>query len=99
MDEKARLRKLLKRPLMTEKSVRLTEMERTYAFEVPRTANKVEIKRAIEEIFEVKVDHVRTINKRGKLKRLGMHMGRRSATKKALVKLEEGYSLELYENV
>lgn len=99
MDESARLRKLLKRPLMTEKSVRLTEQERTYAFEVPREANKVEIKRAIEEIFEVEVESVRTINRRGKLKRMGRFLGRRSATKKALVKLSEGHSLELFENV
>jgi large subunit ribosomal protein L23 len=84
---------------MTEKAVRLTEGENTYAFEVPTTANKVEIKRAIEEIFEVQVDSVRTIRQKGKLKRMGRFQGRRAATKKALVKLAEGQTLELFENV
>lgn len=99
MDESARLRKLLKRPLMTEKVVRMQEEQNTYAFEVPRDANKIEIQRAIEEIFEVEVDKVRTINVRGKLKRLGRYVGRRAAKKKAMVTLKEGHSLELFENV
>ncbi len=99
MDESTRLRKLLKRPLMTEKAVRLQETENTYAFEVPRGANKIEIKRAIEQIFEVEVLDVRTVNQRGKLKRMGRYVGRRPATKKAMVKLAEGHSLELFENV
>lgn len=99
MDESARLRKLLKRPLVTEKVTRLTETQNTYAFEVPRDANKVEIRRAVETIFEVKVDDVRTINVRGKVKRMGRFLGRRSATKKAMVTLKEGHKLELFENV
>lgn len=99
MDESARLRKLLKRPLMTEKVVRMTEGQNTYAFEVPRDANKVEIKRAVETIFDVEVADVRTIHVRGKLKRLGRYVGRRAATKKAMVKLKEGHKLELFENV
>ena len=99
MDESARLRKLLKRPLMTEKVVRMTELQNTYAFEVPLNANKVEIRRAIETIFEVEVDDVRTIRVRGKLKRMGRYLGRRAATKKAMVTLKEGHKLELFENV
>lgn len=99
MDESARLRKLLKRPLMTEKVVRMTELQNTYAFEVPLNANKVEIRRAVETIFEVKVDDVRTIRVRGKLKRMGRYLGRRAATKKAMVTLKEGHKLELFENV
>jgi len=99
VDESARLRKLLKRPLMTEKVVRMTEERNTYAFEVPRDANKVEIRRAVETLFEVEVLDVRTINVRGKLKRLGRNLGRRAATKKAMVTLKEGHKLELFENV
>lgn len=99
METSARLRKLLKRPLMTEKAVKLIEGENTYAFEVPQDTNKVEIKRAIEEIFEVKVKSVRTIRTQGKLKRMGRFIGRRAAKKKALVTLLEGQSLELFENV
>jgi large subunit ribosomal protein L23 len=97
--ESARLRKLLKRPLMTEKAVRMTERLNTYAFEVPRDANKVEIKRAVETIFEVKVEGVRTTSVRGKLKRMGRFAGYRAARKKAFVTLAEGQKLELFENV
>mgnify|MGYP003573013771 CR=1 FL=1 len=99
MDESARLRKLLKRPLMTEKVVRLQETQHTYAFEVPRTTNKIEVKRAIEEIFDVAVQDVRTMTVHGKLKRLGRYLGRRPSWKKALVTLKPGETLELYENV
>ncbi len=99
MEQSARLRKLLKRPLLSEKVVRLQETENTYSFEVPRSANKVEIRRAIEEIFEVSVTDVRTISMRGKRKRLGRWEGRRSAWKKALVTLKKGDTLELFENV
>ncbi|MCB2200116.1 50S ribosomal protein L23 [bacterium] len=84
---------------MTEKVVRMTELQNTYAFEVPLSANKVEIRRAVETIFEVKVDDVRTIRVRGKLKRMGRYLGRRAATKKAMVTLKEGHKLELFENV
>ncbi len=99
MEQSARLRKLLKRPLLSEKVVRLQETENTYAFEVPRAANKVEIRRAIEEIFEVSVKDVRTISMRGKKKRMGRWEGRRASWKKALVTLTKGQTLELFENV
>jgi len=99
VETSARLRKLLKRPLMTEKAVRLTETENTYSFEVPRGANKIEIKRAIEEIFDVKVESVRTVSVQGKLKRMGRFQGRRAGRKKAFVTLAEGQKLELFENV
>ncbi len=99
MDRNVELRKLLKRPLMTEKSVRLQETENSYAFEVPRSTNKIEIKRAVEEIFDVEVQSVRTITVHGKLKRMGRYEGRRRSWKKAVVTLKEGHKLELYENV
>ncbi len=99
MENSARLRKLLKRPLQTEKVVSLQEKKNTYTFEVPRSANKIEIKRAIEEIFDVTVVNVRTVMVHGKLKRLGRFVGRRPSWKKAYITLRTGQSLELYENV
>lgn len=99
MDRNAELRKLLKRPLQTEKVVRLTETLNAYTFEVPMHANKIEIKRAVEEIFDVKVTNVRTMRFKGKRKRLGRFTGLRPSWKKAIVTLASGQTLELYENV
>lgn len=99
MDESARLRKLLKRPLLTEKSVKLQETQNTFSFEVARDANKIEVKRAIETIFDVNVEDVRIIMMKGKKKRLGRFLGYRSSWKKAFVRLKPGETLELFENV
>lgn len=99
MEESARLRKLLKRPLTTEKSVFLQENRNTYTFEVARQANKIEVKRAIETIFDVKVEGVRILTIHGKTKRLGRFVGKRSSWKKAFVTLKSGDTLELFENV
>ncbi|GBE29142.1 MAG TPA: 50S ribosomal protein L23 [Bacteroidetes bacterium] len=99
MDETARLRKLLKRPLQTEKAVLLIEKSNTYVFEIPPDANKIEIRRAVEKLFEVTVKDVRTVKLPGKKKRLGRYEGYRAGKKKAYVTLAEGQSLELYENV
>ncbi|MBZ0263704.1 50S ribosomal protein L23 [bacterium] len=93
------MRKLLKRPLQTEKVVAMQETSNTYSFEVPRSANKIEIKRAVEGLFEVKVVDVRTVTVHGKLKRMGRFEGRQKSWKKAMVTLQEGDSLDLYENV
>ncbi|MBS1262303.1 MAG: 50S ribosomal protein L23 [Calditrichaeota bacterium] len=99
MDESARLRKLLKRPLQTEKAVAMTERGNTYVFEVPKHANKVELRRAVETLFEVKVVQIRTVKLPGKKKRMGRFEGMRPGVKKAYVTLAEGQELELYENV
>ena len=99
MDESARLRKLLKKPLQTEKVIYLQENEGIYTFEVTRNANKIEIKRAIEHLFDVEVVNVRTITVRGKLIRQGRYVGRRPTRKKALVTLANDETLDLYENV
>lgn len=99
MDQSARLRKLLKRPLQTEKAVVMTEVGNTYVFEIPRDANKIEIRRAVETLFEVKVTNVRTVNLPRKKKRMGRFEGFRPGVKKAYVTLAEGQTLELYENV
>ena len=83
---------LLRRPIITEKSMQTyfdkqgNEIKR-YTFEVPRSANKIEIKKAVEEAFGVKVTKVNTMNVLGKVKRMGRYEGRRASWKKAVVTL------------
>ncbi|MGD0266215.1 MAG: 50S ribosomal protein L23 [Candidatus Methylomirabilota bacterium] len=85
------------KPLLTEKGTRLKEEGNQYLFQVAKTANKVEIKQAIEQLFKVTVLDVRTARVRGKVKRLGRFQGRRPDWKKAIATLKEGDSIELYE--
>ena len=92
-------RKILKRPLLTEKATIARETRREYAFEVATTANKLQIKEAIESRFNVKVQDVRTVTLRGKTKRQGAHEGKRPDWKKALVILREGQTIDLYEQM
>ncbi len=92
-------RTIILQPLVTEKGSRLRETENKYLFRVARDANKIEIKRAIEEIFNVKVKQVRTMTVRGKVKRLGVFEGKRPNWKKAVVTLEQGHSIDLFEQV
>ena len=87
------------RPLLTEKGTRLKEEGNQYLFCVAKTANKVEIKRAIEQLFRVTVLDVRTLQVRGKVKRLGRFQGRRPDWKKAVATLKQGDTIELYEGV
>ncbi len=87
------------KPLLSEKGTRLKEEGNQYLFRVAKTANKVEIKRAIEQLFKVKVLEVRTVHVRGKVKRLGRFQGRQPAWKKAFATLKAGESIELYEGV
>ena len=80
---------IIRKPVITEKS--MTAMaEKKYTFIVHMNANKVQIKRACEEIFGVKVADVNTINVTGKLKRMGRYEGRRASSKKAIVTLAKG---------
>jgi large subunit ribosomal protein L23 len=81
---------VLKLPVITEKSTFVKENLRTVAFKVLREANKVEIKEAVEKIFKVKVQSVRTANFHGKKRRQGRYTGRRPDWKKAYVTLKEG---------
>ncbi|MDY6826450.1 MAG: 50S ribosomal protein L23 [Bacillota bacterium] len=92
-------RDVIIRPLISEKSSDLME-ENKYTFVVSGKANKIEIKRALEEIFEVKVEAVNTINYRGKRKRLGRFPeGKQPSWKKAVITLAEGSKpIELFEN-
>jgi len=93
----AELHDILLRPLVTEKGATGEATENTYVFEVGETANKHEIKQAIESFFNVKVDDVRTVRVRGKFKRFGRFYGRRSHWKKAYVKLAQGHTLNFFE--
>ncbi len=78
------------KPLITEKSTIIKEEQQHYCFEVAKHANKYQVKKAIENIFQVKVESVRVANIRGKVKRLGRNIGKRPNWKKAYVKLKEG---------
>jgi large subunit ribosomal protein L23 len=89
-------RDIILMPIVSEKSYDLIERNNTYTFEVDPRSNKDQIRDAVEEIFDVKVLSVNTMNRRGKLKRTGYVMGRRKNTKRALVKLAEGDSIDLF---
>jgi len=86
------------RPLITEKNTNLMALNK-YCFEVERTANKVQIKEAVETVFKVSVTAVHTMNVRGKLRRRGMRYGYTADWKKAIVTLAEGDRIELFEGV
>ena len=92
-------RTIVRRAMISEKGTRLREKQNGYLFEVARDSNKIEIKRAIESIFNVKVDSVRTIRVHGKPKRQGRYAGHRPDWKKAIVTLVKGHSIELFEQV
>ncbi len=89
--------KIIRRPLITEKSTRQKEEGGQYAFEVHRDANKIEIQSAIERLFKVKVLQVRTSNVMGKMKRLGRKYGKRPDWKKAIITLKEGDRIDFFE--
>ena len=103
---------VIKRPLLTEKSARLRETGgassaaaegEAYAqkvvFEVARDANKIDIRRAVEDLFKVSVTEVRTLVMRGKVKRVGRFSGQRPSWKKAFVTLKPGDNIEFFEGV
>ena len=81
---------VIRRPLITEKSTTIREATNVLAFEVDRNANKIDVKRAVEELFKVKVQEVRLFNVRGKMKRMGRNVGKRPDWRKAYVRLKEG---------
>jgi large subunit ribosomal protein L23 len=87
---------ILKAPLITEQTTKLIESQNRYTFKVDRKANKVEIKKAVETIFNVKVLSVNTINVLPKFKRMGKYEGYKSAYKKAVVKLAEGQKIDAF---
>jgi large subunit ribosomal protein L23 len=92
-------RSIIRKVLITEKGTILRETMRQYFFEVARDANKIEIKRAVESVFQVKVDSVQTMQLRGKVKRQGRWVGRRNDWKKAIVTLKADQKIELFEQI
>jgi large subunit ribosomal protein L23 len=81
---------IILRPVVTEKGVEKKDSERTLCFQVAREANKTQVKSAVEKLFKVKVEEVRTANFDGKLRRRGRFSGYRPNWKKAYVRLKEG---------
>jgi len=85
-------------PIISEKSMSMIQ-DKKYTFKVAKNANKIEIKKAIEEIFKVEVDCVTTLNVRGKMKRVGVHQGKTPDWKKAIVKLKGTKTIEFFESL
>ncbi|MBB6056987.1 MAG: 50S ribosomal protein L23 [Tolumonas sp.] len=94
MIREERLLKVLKAPHISEKSTMVAEKLNTIVFKIATDATKAEVKAAVEKLFEVKVEAVRTLNVAGKTKRTGARMGRRSDWKKAYVTLVEGQDID-----
>ena len=88
---------VLRAPKMSEKTLSLKEEANQFAFEVDQRANKIQIKESIEKSFKVSVLKVRTMNVRGKKKRLGRYQGLKSSWKKAIITLKEGDTIEYFE--
>jgi large subunit ribosomal protein L23 len=84
------IHEVLVRPLVTEKGITKKEDERTLCFQVSSEANKIQVKQAVEKLFSVKVEEVRTANFEGKLRRRGRFTGYKSDWKKAYVKIAQG---------
>lgn len=89
-----RLMKIILQPHVSEKTAMAAEVDGQYVFKVLVDSDKLEIKRAIEHLFDVKVASVRTVNQKGIAKRVGRTMGRTKAWKKAYVRLQEGHAID-----
>ncbi|MFQ7565034.1 MAG: 50S ribosomal protein L23 [Clostridium perfringens] len=89
---------IIRKPVITEKSM-AAMAENKYTFIVHMAANKVQIKRAVEEVFNVKVADVKTMRFEGNTKRVGVHIGKRADFKKAVITLAEGSSIEFFEGM
>ena len=88
-------RDIIVRPLVTEKTIKSQEGENTVVFEVRKGTNKIQIKKAIEEIFNVKVESVNVVNQKPKTKRMGRYVGKTNHLKKAYIKLKDGYKIDI----
>ncbi len=91
--------RIIRKPIVTEKSTNLKDDNNQVVFEVSLKANKVEIRKAVEKLFKVKVLAVNTQNRQGKRKKLGRSLGRRRNWKKAVVTLKEGDRIDFFEGV
>lgn len=89
-------RDVIVRPIITEKSMKEMAENNKYTFEVAKGTNKIEVRQAVEAIWNVKVEKVNTSNNKPKAKRMGRYMGTTSAVHKAVVKLKEGYTIDLF---
>ncbi len=90
-------RDIIIRPIVTEKSMLAQERDNKVTFEVAKGANKTAVKQAVEEIFNVKVEKVNVMNTAEKQKRVGRYTGTVQGYRKAIVKLVEGYKIDLYD--
>jgi large subunit ribosomal protein L23 len=86
---------IIKKPLVSEKTVELGKKYNKYVFLIDRQANSQETKKAVEGIYKVKVTAVNLINQKGKVKRLGRSLGRRSDFKKAVVTVKQGQTIDI----
>lgn len=92
----AHITDVLKKPVLTEKSILLQQEENKYTFDVDVNTNKTEVKIAVEKMFDVKVEKVNIMNVKPKTRRMGRYVGKTNRRKKAIVKLKEGYSIDLF---
>ena len=88
-------RDIIIRPLVTEKTIRSQEADNTVVFEVKKGTNKIQIKQAIEEIFNVKVESVNVVNQKPRTKRMGRYVGKTNHLKKAYITLKDGYKIDI----
>ena len=91
---KERVMKVLLAPHVSEKSTLVADQNRQFVFKVLKDASKMEVKQAVEHLFNVEVEAVRVCNIQGKLKRFGQKLGRRSGSKKAYVTLKPGFDID-----
>ncbi len=87
---------IIVRPLVTEQGMHFANVRGAYPFQVARKANKTQIKQAVERLYNVKVDKVRTANRSGKFRRRGRHIGKTPDWKKAVVYLKPDYHIDLF---
>ena len=92
----AHITDVLKKPVFTEKSMTLQAEENKYTFDVDVNANKIEIKQAVEAMFDVKVESVNIMNVAPKTKRMGKYVGKTNKRRKAIVKLAEGNEINYF---
>ncbi|MBW1766123.1 MAG: 50S ribosomal protein L23 [Deltaproteobacteria bacterium] len=90
---------VIKKPQITEKGGIQKELYNQISFKVDRRANKVEIRHAVETLFKTKVLHVKTMNMKGKKRRVGKNTGKKPDWKKAIVKLAPGENIEFFEGI
>jgi len=91
------LKNIIRRPVITEKASWMKENDNKYVFEVEKKCNKIEIKKAVEDLFKVKVVSVRTYTTHGKVRTRGRFSGRRPDWKRAIIQLEKGDTIEFFE--